>query len=162
MAWTYSGNPGFSAKDAIRFAVADTDKKRPVFTDEEITYCIAQNGTSLGLAAIQLCDNLIAQYARLADETVGRVSIAYSEMQKGAIAMRGNLQQRLMFTEVVPYAGGISVSDIAINVSNTDRQPPLFTTDQLQTPGLAAGDFSGSDAYGDSSDDDNQVSGASD
>ena len=38
MAWTYSGDPSSSARDAIRFLVGDTDTNDQLVTNEEIAW----------------------------------------------------------------------------------------------------------------------------
>lgn len=40
MTWTYSGDPGDSAKDEVRFYVQDTDEEFQLISDEEIEYLL--------------------------------------------------------------------------------------------------------------------------
>lgn len=40
MTWTYSGNPGASALDEVRFLIQDTDEDNQLLSDEEIEYLI--------------------------------------------------------------------------------------------------------------------------
>ena len=42
MSWTYSGAPGSSDLDQVRFYVQDTDPARQLLTNEEISFLIAQ------------------------------------------------------------------------------------------------------------------------
>ena len=43
MASTYSGNPGESPKDYLRFMMGDTDVSQPLLTDEEYQYIVDNN-----------------------------------------------------------------------------------------------------------------------
>ena len=43
MASTYSGNPGESPKDYLRFMMGDTDVSQPLLTDEEYYYIVDNN-----------------------------------------------------------------------------------------------------------------------
>ena len=38
MTWSYSGNPGASDLDHIRFLIQDTDTTDQLFSNEELTY----------------------------------------------------------------------------------------------------------------------------
>lgn len=40
MTWSYSGDPGASEIDALRFMLQDTDPDAPLFTDEELGYLV--------------------------------------------------------------------------------------------------------------------------
>jgi hypothetical protein len=42
MSWSYSGSPGSSGKDQVRFYVQDTDITRQLLSDEEINFLLAQ------------------------------------------------------------------------------------------------------------------------
>lgn len=77
MTFTYSGNPGASALDEVRFLIQDTDEDEPLLSDEEITYLLdAYEGEAFG-AAIAAVTSLIAQASRVQDESkkVGDLSL---------------------------------------------------------------------------------------
>lgn len=126
MSWSYSGNPGASAKDAVRFLVGDTESVDPLLSDQEIEWSLTQNSSSPQATALFLCDRLIAKFARLADETVGRISISYSQKAEGYRKLKADLQESAVH-DAMPYAGGISISDGQMVSGDPDRVRPAFT-----------------------------------
>jgi hypothetical protein len=78
MTFTYSGNPGASALDEVRFLIQDTETSDQLLSNEEINYLLtAYNGDAFG-AAIGAMSSLIAQAARVQEEskTVGDLSLS--------------------------------------------------------------------------------------
>lgn len=77
MTWSYSGNPGASDLDRIRFLIQDTDTSDQLFTDEELTYLNTAYGDPYS-AAIAAVSTLIAKGSRVAEEskTVGDLSLS--------------------------------------------------------------------------------------
>lgn len=61
MAFTYSGNPGSSTRDLVRFLISDTDANDPYFQDSEIDYLITIWGTDGYTAAIAAVRTLIGR-----------------------------------------------------------------------------------------------------
>jgi hypothetical protein len=84
------------------------------------------------MAAIRACEMIIAKFTRLADETVGQVSIKYSQIAKSYITMQTMLQARLAMEEAVPYAGGISRSDKMVNELDADLVKPEFRKHMME------------------------------
>lgn len=78
-AWTYSGDPTKSAKDAVRYLIGDTDSSDPLVKDPEILFAIGQRSSNYGAAAF-ICSSLAAKFSRQADT--------------GDRDMRTNLSQR--------------------------------------------------------------------
>lgn len=131
MAWSYSGNPEESPKDAVRFLIGDTDENDKLLHDAEIEYLLKKYNNAPLNAAIRCCETIMAKFSRLADEKVGQVSIDYSQKAKGYLAMRDELRRRMMIETSAPYAGGISRLDKQINVANADRVKPDFTKQMM-------------------------------
>jgi hypothetical protein len=77
MTWTYSGNPGASDLDRIRFLIQDTDESEQLFSNEELTYLNGTYGDAYS-AAIAAVGTLIAKGSRVAEEskTVGDLSLS--------------------------------------------------------------------------------------
>jgi len=75
MAFNYSGNPGDSVRDLVRFLIHDTVSAGALFQDEEIDYLITihEDGYTSAIAAVQV---LISRTADDASETrkVGELS----------------------------------------------------------------------------------------
>lgn len=93
MAWSYSGDPSTSTKDAVRFLIGDTDPDDPLLSDEEMQYVIQSAGsTSVYQAAHDACYHVAAMYARMAtSKSVGDMSLSYSDRAKGYFDLANEL-----------------------------------------------------------------------
>ncbi len=121
--YSYSGDPSSSSLDAVRFAIGDTQSTDWQMSNEEINYLLSGQ-PSITLAAIGCCKRLIAKYARLATQAVGRVSVQYKERRENYEALLVQLQR-----DYAPaiYSGGISVSDKESQNEDTDYDKPTFS-----------------------------------
>lgn len=128
MTWTYSGNPSLTSRDEVRFLVGDTDNTNQLATDEEISYALVKEGSSY-LAAASVCFSLAAKYARYMDQSVGDLSISYSQryQQFKELAKRLELSGSSQFG--IPYAGGISQTDKETVAADADRLQPAIKID---------------------------------
>ena len=126
MAWSYSGNPGSSPKDTVRFLIGDTENCDQLLQDGEIVWVLGQYNNAPINAAVRCCETIISKFSRLADESVGQVRISFSQKAKGYRDMLRDLRNRLATESMVPYAGGVSISDMQTVRSNNDRVPPDF------------------------------------
>lgn len=77
MTWTYSGDPGSSTRDEVRFLIQDTDTTDRLLSNEEINYLITAYGDPYS-AAIAAVVSLIASAARSEEESksVGDLSLS--------------------------------------------------------------------------------------
>lgn len=135
--WTYSGDPSQSAKDQVRFLVGDTNEKEPLLQDGEIRWLLNQYQNTPLNAAIRACETIISKLSRAVDESVGRVSISFSQRRKGYADTLLMLRQRLAMEDAVPYCGGISVTDKYTQDMNTDRVRPDFTKHMMENDQIA-------------------------
>lgn len=106
----------------MRFLVKDTDSTRQLIQDEEIDFLLSQNSDNVWGAAADTCDKLVAREAK--SKSVGDLSIAgfgdtYREL--------GRTYRMRLASQLVPFAGGISVADKLSREQDTDRTPPSFT-----------------------------------
>lgn len=124
MSWTYSGDPSTSSLDSLRFMLGDTDSANPILQDEEINWVISQN-TSIDDAAYSVCMGIIAKYSRLADKSVGKVSIKYSQIVKQYQQLANKLWLNAGIV-VTPYAGGIDVADNQAKAADNSIEQPSF------------------------------------
>jgi len=78
MAWTYSGDPANSNRDAVRFLCGDTDTTNQQINDAEIAFLLSQWNSNTYLAAAFACDAIAGIYASKADSSrsVGDLSIS--------------------------------------------------------------------------------------
>jgi len=79
MAFTYSGDPGSSTRDLVRFLITDTNAAEPLFQDTELDYLVTtwENGYTAAIAAVR---TLIGRVADGSSESkkVGDLSLASS------------------------------------------------------------------------------------
>lgn len=125
MAWTYSGDPASSPKDAVRFGIGDTDINHQLVSDEEIAYALAQNNDSVPAAILELAIALRNKFAAYVDEKTDRLSKKYSDLYDHYKSMVDQIIKDSALS-AVPYAGGISKGDKLNNVNDTDNVRPKF------------------------------------
>lgn len=138
MAWTYSGDPSTSTKDAVRFLIGDTNAADPQLQDEEITYLLNLYGGNIYTAAIVAARSLASKYSREPDVKIGDYSTSNSQKAKAYLALANELEQtqnKGLLGRVKPYAGGISIADKQQDEQNTDRVLPAFTRYDMTFPG---------------------------
>lgn len=136
MTWTYSGDPATNTRDAVRWLVGDTDTTDQLVSDEEITYALAQHG-STDVAAAIVCEAIAARFARQADKTVGDLRITLSQKAAAYQARAAELRkQGLLYA--VPTAGGISIAGKEQLESDADRPAPFFRRGLHDNPSTTA------------------------
>ena len=68
MTWSYSGNPGSSTLNEIRFLIQDTDTNDQLLSNEEIEYLVGVWSDAYA-AAIAAVSSLVAKSAREEEES---------------------------------------------------------------------------------------------
>lgn len=135
--WTYTGDPAYSTRDEVRFLVGDTDSSDKQVTDFEIAYAITQGGSARG-AAVLIAKALASKYARLADRSIGDLSISYSQRVKNYLDMAQRLEKELAagYGAILDvYAGGISIADKDTVEEDEDRVWPGLGIGMHDAPG---------------------------
>lgn len=99
MAWTYSGNPASSDRNAVRFLSGDTIQTADVtLQDEEIDFLLSEWDGSVYDAAAASCEARAAEYANKASgsKKVGDLSIAidYEKSANGLLGMAERLHDQ--------------------------------------------------------------------
>jgi hypothetical protein len=124
---SYTGNPGSSDIDKVRFLLGDTDETSEQLTDDEITWMLTEETDAYAAASLG-ASALAAKYARLADRDVGDLSIKYSQLSKNFSALAKQLENQGATSAAgfKPYCGGISISDKDSQKADADRVPPSF------------------------------------
>lgn len=135
--WSYAG-PANGLKDQVRFLVGDTRPGDAYLQDEEILYLLERADGDVDLAAISSCEAILAYLARSRDETVGSVSIAFSQAYKNYQAKLADLKRQLVLDGgIQPFAGGISHQAKRQTYSNADWERPDFSHDMMRSPFVA-------------------------
>ena len=122
----YGGDPSASFADAVRYAMGDTNPLNELVSDEEIAYLVTTVGSDVYAVASQAALNLSHSYAGRVDQTVGKVSVKYSQLAAQWLAVYNSLRRKIGM-EAPPYAGGISESDKSIDENDTDVPRSAFT-----------------------------------
>lgn len=138
MSWSYSGNPGDSALDGVRFLVGDTNTQDQQLQDGEINFLVATY-TNIYKAAAYAAEAIGSKYARLVDKSVGDLRVSYSQRQAQYQKLRDQLLKQSSSRTSFPYGGGISKSDKEILRLDPDAVKPDFTKDQFRFKGSGIG-----------------------
>lgn len=126
MTWTYTNNPSGVALDRIRLLIGDIDQCDQLLSDEELTFFLEEADNCSKTAAIEACYAIMARFSRLANESVGSVSIQHATKATQYQTLAEQMRSRLsIYTR--PYAGGITVVDKDSTRLNPDRVQPSFT-----------------------------------
>ena len=94
--YSYSGEPGSSAADEVRFLINDVASPWRL-SDEEIAYILTGypkvDGVFNYSAAIIAATRIATYYSSLANKTVGSLTLRYSEQQKKYLDMIEQFRQ---------------------------------------------------------------------
>ena len=130
--WSYSGSPGDSDLDEVRFISQLIDSSNERLSDEEIGWILTQEDTSVGAAA-RCCETLANRYAEEIDTrtgAAGELSIKGSQLSS-QFAKRAVDLRRESSKHASPWAASISESEKLAQEERTDRVEPAFTRDQF-------------------------------
>ena len=131
MTWTYTNQPTTVQLDAVRLLIGDVLSADPQMTDEELSYFISVEGSSIR-AAMAACRAQIALFARQVDKAVGDLKISYGQRAEHYKALLGELQANLARTQYVGVVGGgISVARKETVAADSDRVAPAFYEGQF-------------------------------
>ncbi len=130
MSWGYSGNPGSSARDTVRFHIGDTVQAPHSLTDAEVDYLITEAGGDPLHAAATAADLWAGRFAGLSasSKSMGDVSIAQDHA--GASARLYDVARRLR-----ARLGGIGAPLIF------DTRDSVFAVGMDDNPASAASDY---------------------
>lgn len=135
--WTYSGDPGASDLDAVRFLVQDTDAANQLLGDEELLWLLAEN-PNVYKAAAEACRRLATQrpYDSVST-TVGGLSESESGTGRWYVELADRLERQATQhgAVAVPLAGGIDATRKAVVAADQALTPPRFTSGQFDRPG---------------------------
>ena len=113
MSFNYSGDPGASSLDAVRFLIRDTDDGNPLLADEEIAYwsgrCDPVFGDDLMTAAF-CAENIAARYASEVSISADGESIAAEQLQTKYTTLAAALRAQYKTLNGVgglPLVGGV-------------------------------------------------------
>lgn len=137
MTWTYTGDPSSSTKDEVRFLVGDTDADNQLVQDEEITYALSAEASTMR-AAVRVARAIASYYARSTEKQVGDLKIKAGEIYKNYLKIVESLEQEAAgsIPGAMPFAGGISKAQKYTQESDTDRVEPSFSKGMMDNPNV--------------------------
>lgn len=119
MGWTYDASLRDS-KDQVRFLIQDVNSSKQLVQDSEINWVLNQEA-NVYMAAAAICDTLVARASGVKSKKIGELAISYDPTFYRGLGMqfrsRGSGHQ-------VPFAGGISQADKAIQQGDSDATSP--------------------------------------
>lgn len=133
--FSYTGSPGSSNRDAVRFRIGDVNPDDPLLYDEEIDYCLSQKSDNIVMACILAIDGILARLTRDVDQSTGSISESLSQQMEHYRSLRKQLALEGA-GEATPYAAGISISDMETNDEDTDRPRPWFEVGMMDSDRL--------------------------
>ena len=123
---------------AIRIELGDTSPEFPIMSDEEIRYFLDKHDWSIRRASIDVAKSMLLKLSMRTDESVDIFSVKGSGAAKQfmqALQMYiTNPDLNPIYQNAMPYAGGISKSDMEQNDMNLDTNfivPPTSGPSQL-------------------------------
>lgn len=133
MTWSYSGDPGASLRDAVRFLIGDTDGTRQLLGDDEIDWLASTQGSQYVAAAFG-CEMIADKISGSASsKSVGDLSIDFGGTAE-FWANKSKLLRRRGALCASPYAGGLSQARKDSFAQETDLTQPEFYKGQFDHP----------------------------
>jgi ABC-type phosphate transport system ATPase subunit len=129
MSATYT-NTLLTDLNKVRFFIQDTDVANALLQDEEISAMITLYG-SYKSASIACCNVLGSKYSGSATKKkIGNLEISMEDVSKKYYDLAKSLKIQFSST-LVPYAGGISVSEKQTQDDNSDKVVPFFKRNMM-------------------------------
>lgn len=119
----YTGNPRTNAVDRIRLAVGDIWDDMEMLTDDDYEYFLERNEGNENRATMDAIRAILFKLARMTRERTGDIEVYGSDWFNNYYKMLMLLLKdpNAALSLAVPYAGGISRSDMLRNDLNCDN-----------------------------------------
>lgn len=124
MAWSYSGDPRSSDRDAVRFAIQDTDTSLQMLTDEEIDFLLERwmpkydSTTYVASVAAALISR---KFVGIVSVTADGVSVNTSDLVQRYRDLAADLRQEHALSQI----GEVDLTNIMIGQDRDPRIRPL-------------------------------------
>lgn len=127
MAWTYSGDPASTSKDAVRFLTGDVNIDEPLKSDEEINWALSQN-SNIYAASLTIAESILSYLSLQADvEEIGPIKSVYSKRVENYSNRVKDLRVKVSSNaSMIPYGGGIDATDKVTQAEDTSIVKPNF------------------------------------
>lgn len=140
MAWSYdernlNTTDALGRLNATRFLIGDTNEDDQQVQDEEVAFALAQANNNTYFAGAFLCRTIAAKYSRNVDVKIGgSLEETSSQLQAHYLELAEALEYQAQKTGGLLgiKAGGVTVSSVDANRSNTNRVQPEFNKDKFK------------------------------
>lgn len=132
----FTGDPANNAIDRVRLMVGDTDPAYEFLDDTTYQYLLDKHSQNEKQAALEAARYILSYIARFTRERTGDIEVYGNEFFKNYRDWLLELINNPNFGTInaMPYAGGISKSDMLSNDQNSDNVRPVpyegFSTDK--------------------------------
>ena len=127
MSWTYSGLPGTSLLDELRFYIQDTDEAYQLLQDEELNFLLDTYmpiyGSTLAVGAMA-CEVLAARFAREVDTSADGVSVSLSQLMDRYNSLAASLRDQ--YKEVGSGSLAQTLDEMFSDISEFEIEPLVF------------------------------------
>lgn len=146
----YTGNPSTNAVDRIRLAVGDIWDDMELLTDADYQYFLDRNDGNENRATMDALRALLFKLGRMTRERTGDIEVYGSDWFNNYYKMLLLLLKdpNAAISLAVPYAGGISRSDMMRNDMNSDNVVREINIGYNQSRRLYSDDYPNGDCYG--------------
>jgi len=122
----FTSDPVNNPTDRVRLITGDTDPVYEFLDDSTYTYVLDKNNSNERQAAIEASRYILANITRYTRERTGDIEVYGNEFFKNYKEYLLELVNNPNFSGILPmpYAGGISKSDMLKNDENTDNARP--------------------------------------
>lgn len=123
----YSGNPSSVKTDAVRLMVGDIYPDMEILSDSEYNYYLTKNNNNINRSAIDAAWAICFKLSRWTRERTGDIEVYGSEWARNfkAVLLEFIRNPNTVVSLAMPYAGGISKSDMRANNENADNVRPM-------------------------------------
>lgn len=122
-----------SIKDQVRFNLGDTDSTDWQLQDEEIQWAISVRGNEWGATAMCALA-LVGKYGRLTQISADGVSQSLNQRVDHYKMIAAEFQRKEVIYTATPSVFGVSVADMLVTLSNSDRVPDVFRLGMTDDP----------------------------
>lgn len=110
---------------SIRIELGDTSPEFPIMSDDEYRYFLDKNDWSIRRASLDAARSMLMKLSMRTDESVDIFSIkntsAAKQFMQALQLYISNPDLNPIYQNIMPYAGGISKSDMVQNDNNPDN-----------------------------------------
>lgn len=140
MSWSYdvsdlNTTTSSGRLNSVRLLVGDTDTSDQLVQNEEIVFALSQANDNVYYAAGWTCRVIAAKFSRMVDTQLdGALQASYSDRAKQYQQLASQVEAQGKKTSgksLGAFGGGISVSDVSVVNSDTDRIKPAFSIGQF-------------------------------